>query len=135
MFNTCLDCGFEIWDPIKELEVSTLGLYNDNRFMGRCILVLKNHEENFETIPEEIMNVFCKDLRKSILAIKKTTKVDKVNISFLGNRVSHFHAHLIPRYPENEEFPDCSPWNDKRINTYLSFEEMNNIKKEIFTNF
>jgi len=37
----CATCGFELHHPIATLSVSALGLYDDARFPGRCILALR----------------------------------------------------------------------------------------------
>ena len=70
---------------------------------------------------------FMEDVRISIEAIKAVTGSERVNFAILGNRESHVHAHLIPRYPLVEEFPDCSPWNDTRVKGLLDKD-----KKEKF---
>jgi len=127
--TTCSVCDFTLYNhvPAKVLQISHVGVYNDDRFPGRSILTLNHHETNFETLDMSIMFQFMKDVQTVINAIKTVTKTDRVNIAILGNTVNHVHAHLIPRYPNNEEFPNKSPWNDKRINRELPEEEITHI--------
>lgn len=117
--NECDECSFGLWLPIANLSTSSLGLYSDNRFPGRCILSLTEHYEALEDVPACLLNRFMDDVRNALTAIKKATGSQRVNFAILGNTVSHVHAHLIPRYPENEAFPGMSPWNDSRVKTSL----------------
>jgi diadenosine tetraphosphate (Ap4A) HIT family hydrolase len=134
----CEQCKFELYLPIVSLYdtnnqiFSSLGLYDDARFPGRCILSLHNHYEHIEDMPDEDLFIFMKHIKQSIEAIKSVTQVDRVNIAILGNTVSHVHAHLIPRYPNNEKYPNKSPWNDDRVlfnlNNYNKTEIIQSIK-------
>lgn len=119
----CRDCGFDLYLPVSNLAVSSLGLYDDLRFPGRCILSLNAHYDDMVDVPQEMLNSFMEDARKAIKVIMDATGCARVNFAILGNRESHVHAHLIPRYPDNEEFPDCSPWNDRRIKGTLPVGE------------
>lgn len=120
--DTPCECGFVLWNPIAKSETSRLGLYDDARFPGRCILRLDAHYDSLEELPEDILISFMEDVQTSISAIKAATGAVRVNVAILGNRDSHVHAHLIPRFPEKEQFPDCSPWNDQRTKENLSTE-------------
>ena len=114
IISSCSTCGFSLYNPIAALSHSTLGLYDDNRFPGRCILTLNQHFDHFEDIPPHILSSFTQNINTSIQAIKLTTSSKRVNLAILGNAESHVHAHLVPRYPSNETFPQKSPWNDPR---------------------
>ena len=108
----CQQCGFELWEPIAQSSHTSLGLYNDDRFPGRCILSLQEHKESLEELTVDVMVFFMRDIQIAMKAIRQATNAARVNVAILGNRESHLHAHLIPRFPDNEQFPDCSPWND-----------------------
>lgn len=110
----CQVCAFQLWKPISESIHSSLGLYSDARFPGRSILSLKEHYTNLSDVPLETLTGFMRDIQIATVAIKVGMGAHRVNVAILGNRDSHVHAHLIPRFPEKEEYPDCSPWNDPR---------------------
>jgi hypothetical protein len=112
-------CGFMLWNPIATSEFSRLGLYDDARFPGRCILRLNTHYDSFEELPADVLMSFMADIQSSMSAIRLATGAARVNVAILGNRDPHVHAHLIPRFPDEEQFPDCSPWNDLRLKTNL----------------
>lgn len=119
----CSVCNFNLFIPIAKLSISSLGLYSDNRFEGRSILSMTKHYDSLEEVPVEELALFMKDIQESMQAIRSATGSPRVNVAILGNRESHVHAHLIPRYPDAEEFPDCSPWNDERAKQPLSEED------------
>ena len=129
---TCQQCGFELWEPIAQSQCTSLGLYNDDRFSGRCILSLNEHRDSLESLPMDTMVSFLRDAQIVMKAIRQATNAARVNIAILGNREPHLHAHLIPRFPENEQFPDCSPWNDLRPKRKLPCAETERLKNAIF---
>lgn len=120
----CSECNFELFIPVRALSVSSLGIYNDARFAGRSILSLTPHYDSLEDVPVGAASLFMKDIQDAVKALKAATGSPRINVAIFGNRESHVHAHLIPRYPEKEEFPDCSPWNDKREKTLLSDDDI-----------
>lgn len=130
-FVKCKDCGFELWEPIAELSYSCLGLYDDARFPGRCILSLKEHWEDFSSLPHAQLYAFVSDAQRAAQAILKATGASRINYAILGNTVPHVHFHIIPRYPEIEELPDKAPWNDPRPLRRLSNEERKIVKAKI----
>ena len=112
---TCEVCGFRLWLPIAELNVSMLGLYSDRRFFpGRCLLALKEHAEHWEGLSHDLLHQFVDDSQIAIDAIRKATEVEHRESGDIGNTDPHVHFHLIPRYPESEPNPTKSPWNDPR---------------------
>jgi len=113
-FLACSTCSFELWNPITELNHSAVGLYDDERFIGRSLVVLNEHYELLEDLPPEKLLGFMTDIQETVNVIKKVTGSRRVNVAILGNREPHVHAHLIPRYPEGEIKPDSSPWDDPR---------------------
>lgn len=120
--DPCATCGFELWNPITptpRLAVSDLALYDDSRFPGRCILRLGEHSESLTDLAAKEASAFMLDVREAMQAIQLVTGAERVNVAVLGNTVSHVHAHLIPRFPANEEKPEKSPWDDPRPKTAL----------------
>lgn len=100
--------------PISELEVSTLGLYDDARFPGRSLLVLNRHFEYFEKLDDTLLIPFVRDAQRAADAIRSATGSPRVNFAILGNAEPHIHWHLIPRNPDREQRPGRSPWDDPR---------------------
>lgn len=134
MLFRCNTCEFELFNPIAETKTSYLGLYDDARFPGRSILMLKEHYDNIEDVPAELSHSYLDEIKSVIVAMKEVLHVERVNMSILGNTISHVHAHLIPRYPIQEQFPHKSPWNDPRPHSPLDLSTKTNITEKLKQN-
>lgn len=115
----CTECGFELWRPLWRFETSVLGLYDDARFPGRCLLVLDDHKVNFDDLPQRRAQAFAVDIQRAARAIRRALSPDRVNIALLGNTEPHIHAHLIPRYAD-DPIPLRPPWEHPEPKTKLS---------------
>lgn len=127
----CPECSFSLFHYVGSFTVSHLGVYSDHRFPGRSLLVLDRHEENIDSMPEEVYLEFCKDIRSAVAVLKEATGSERINVSILGNTEPHIHAHLIPRWPEKEALPGKSPWNDPREYEPLSNDDLSDLKNAL----
>lgn len=116
---SCVSCKFSLFTPIAELGVSVLGLYDDARFPGRCLLVLRDHYDDLVDVPESLTSSFMSDAKRAARAIQAAVSADRINYAILGNAVPHVHAHLIPRTWKNDPVPGKSPWNHPEAVTPL----------------
>ena len=91
-----------------------LGLYDDNRFPGRSLLVLKDHEEDLSALSTDVAAAFVADLQIAARAIMHATGARRMNYAFLGNVEAHLHAHLVPRGLATDAVPGQAPWADPR---------------------
>jgi diadenosine tetraphosphate (Ap4A) HIT family hydrolase len=105
----CEVFSFELWLPVARLSCSSLGLYDDSRFPGRCILVLHEHAEDITAIGRTTSHQFTDDIQRGGRAILAQTGAQRLNVAVLGNVEHHLHAHLIPRFAD-EPYADRSPW-------------------------
>jgi diadenosine tetraphosphate (Ap4A) HIT family hydrolase len=105
------------------MSVSNVGFYDDSRFPGRLILSLEEHFEHIEDVPEDLANLFMRDIQQLARDMRTALTVDRVNVAILGNQEPHVHAHLIPRSPSAEPLPNKSPWNDPRPKNQLPENE------------
>lgn len=106
----CDECGFSLWAPIGRLGVSSLGLYDDARYPGRCLLVLGEHHEDFAELPLDLTQAFVADAQHAGRAIRRAVSAERINYAILGNASPHLHFHLIPR-GDPDPAPSRSPWN------------------------
>lgn len=128
-------------NPIAQSDTSKLGLYNDARFPGRCILALQSnissanrahHIEDLSELPMDTALSLVRDIQVASDAVKATVHADRVNIAILCNREHHLHVHLIPRFSTREKYPDCSPWNDPRSKSKLPNDDAMKTKTRIY---
>lgn len=106
----CAKCGFELWNPVAELSVSTVGLYDDGRFPGRLIVSLNDHFDHLDDVDAPLTAAFMDDIRAVSKVLREMDEVTRVNVAILGNKVPHVHAHVIPRCPLDVNY-GLSPWD------------------------
>lgn len=107
----CAECGFTLWHPFARLASSTLGLYDDARFPGRCLLAFDGHVDDFAALDERQSIAFVRDAQHVARALKRATRAHRVNYAILGNVERHLHFHLIPRVLDGDPVPNKSPWS------------------------
>jgi hypothetical protein len=72
---SCPACSFSLWIPLATMSVSVLGLYDDARFPGRCILALNEHREDFSLLEKPLASEFFADCQRAARAIKAAVHV------------------------------------------------------------
>ncbi len=127
----CSRCGFSLWLPVAELRVSSLGLYDDDRYPGRCLLVLNEHFEDFSQLPSSLIEDFVADLQRAAQAITRVVGAERMNYALLGNVEPHVHFHLIPRTPIGDPAPGQSPWSTTIRKASLDPSRRNELIKAI----
>lgn len=109
----CSTCGFRVLQPVREFKGTTLGLYDDARFPGRCILALNVHAEDFFRLDEATARMFMDEAREAARAIRQAVGAGRINFAILGNKEPHVHAHLIPRGGPLDKPLDRTPWESQ----------------------
>lgn len=119
----CRECDMTLWNPIFELGATVVGLYDDARFPGRCIVMFRTHTEYLDELqPDEVLAAHY-EVKAVTAAIRSLTGARRVNYAVLGNAEPHLHWRLIPRYPASEVRPEASPWSDPRPHSKLPVGE------------
>jgi len=107
----CAACGFELARPIARLRASTVALYDDARFPGRCVLALDEHATLLEDLPLERARDLALDVRDAARAVRAAAGARRINYAAFGNVVPHVHVHVVPRHGDWETAPRASPWD------------------------
>jgi Diadenosine tetraphosphate (Ap4A) hydrolase and other HIT family hydrolases len=105
-FNKVNNCYYCIKDSrlqdlmmeVCQLSASTLYLFNDQTYRGRCVVVYKEHKKELFEINEKDLALFVKDISNAAFAIHKVFSPDKINYAVFGDKVPHIHFHLVPKY-------------------------------------
>jgi histidine triad (HIT) family protein len=109
--NACVFCKI-----IKE-EIPAYKIYEDREFLafldiepvsdGHLLIVPKKHIVWMQDADDETISGIFKLAKKLMLAVKKGTGCDYVQVSLVGTEVPHLHIHLIPRYLDDgfSKFP------------------------------
>lgn len=131
MGAACDDCGFEVEVPVARLRSGTLGVFSDARLPGRCVLVLNDHAEHFETLDPVVAQHFMADAARAARAIRRVTGAGRVNYALLANQVNHLHLHLFPRGVPEDPNPLVSPWELALPEPPLAPERIESLRVEL----
>ena len=83
---------------ICDLEVSTVYLFKEQTYKGRCNVVFKEHKSEITDLTEEEAAAFIKDIRKVAKAIQKAFNPGKINYGAFADTMKHLHFHVVPKY-------------------------------------
>jgi diadenosine tetraphosphate (Ap4A) HIT family hydrolase len=128
--TACDECGFALSEPIAALSVSSLGFVSDDRFPGRCVVMLHQHATELFDVSPAVRHAFADDVSAAARAIKLAVNAFKMNYEILGNADPHVHCHLIPRQLD-EPNPKVPAWLHPEAQNMLPIENANEIKRRI----
>jgi ATP adenylyltransferase len=106
---------------ICDLGVSQLFLFKEQSHPGRCNVVYKDHAVDLQDLTDDQRNAFMGDVAKAGKAIAKAFNPDKINYGSYGDKLSHLHFHLVPKYKDGFGFGGVFEMNPQK--TYLSDKE------------
>lgn len=109
------DC---IFCKIVNGEIPSATLYEDNLFKvifdispanpGHALILPKNHYDNLFDLGEEESRHLLETAKKIAVALKEEFAYEGLNLlqnngELAGQSEFHFHLHLIPRYPNDNQ--------------------------------
>ena len=106
---------------IGELNVSTVFLFKEQTYKGRCNVVYKDHVKELFQLDEQELTAFMKDVKKVAAAIDKAFQPNKINYGAYGDTLHHLHMHIVPKYEGKENWGSTFEMNPGK--TYLTDEE------------
>lgn len=96
---------------VCELPHSTVYLFRNQFFAGRCVVAFKGHKrELYELTPAERAG-FMDDVARVAAALNQIFHPDKINYAIFGDEVSHVHFHVVPKYRSSSEWNRPFPLN------------------------
>lgn len=114
---------------ICDLEVSTVYLFKEQTYKGRCNVVFKEHKSEITDLNEEEAAAFIKDIRKVAKAIQKAFNPDKINYGAYADTMKHLHFHLVPKYEGGPSWGTTFDMNPGKV--LLNDEEYNELINKI----
>ena len=108
---------------ICDLEVSTVYLFKEQTYKGRCNVVFKEHKSEITDLTEEEASAFINDMRKAAKAIQKTFNPGKINYGAYADTMKHLHFHLVPKYEGDPSWGTTFEMNPGKV--LLNDEEYN----------
>ncbi len=118
---------------ICDLSVSTVFLFKEQTYKGRCVVAYKDHNVELFELNDADLLAFMKDVNKVAAAMKKAFGPEKINYGAYSDKLKHLHIHLAPKYIDGADFGGTFVMNPQKV--YLSDEEyadiISKIKKEL----
>lgn len=106
----CAACGFALWLPVADLDVAVVGLYDDARFPGRCLVALREHAEHLHDLDDHTVAALMAAATRVGRTVRDAVAADRLNYAVLGNTEAHVHVHVIPRIHTLDPIPKRPPW-------------------------
>ena len=124
--ETCFYCTKDerldkLMIKICDFENSTLYLFKDQRYPGRCVLAFSEHKEELFELSEADQICFTRTLSHVAKTLKTLFSANKINYAVYGDLVSHFHVHIVPKHTDGSDWG--VPFTDTKEKICLSEEE------------
>lgn len=137
--NPCMYCAkdqrlTDLMIEVCELDASTLYLFKEQTYKGRCVLAYKKeHKKEIFELSDEELTLFTKDVARVAKAVSKAFNPGKINYGAYGDKMPHIHFHIVPKYEDAPKWGstfDMQP--DEKV--YLSEEGYTEVMNKIKDN-
>ena len=124
--NDCLYCERnelqkELMIHICDLNVSSVFLFKEQSYPGRCVVAYADHVNELFELTEQKRNAFMADVCKVAEAIHNAFSPVKINYGAYSDKLPHLHFHIVPKYKDGLRFGSVFEMNPQK--TYLSEAE------------
>ena len=85
---------------VATLQVSTLYLFKEQTYRGRCVVAYKEHVNELFELPEAELTLFVQDVARAAKAMKTALNPAKINYGAYSDKLPHLHMHLVPKYTD-----------------------------------
>ena len=119
----------ELMIEICDLNISTLFLFKEQSYSGRCVVAFKDHVNELYELCEEDRNLFMKDVAHVAKTLNKIFSSKKINYGAYSDKLAHLHFHIVPKYEDSLNFGSTFEMNPKKI--YLTDTEYRAIIERI----
>lgn len=83
---------------IAPMQVSTLYLFKEQTYRGRCVVAYKQHVNELYELPDAELALFMQDVARAAKAMKVAFNPAKINYGAYSDKLPHLHVHLVPKY-------------------------------------
>jgi diadenosine tetraphosphate (Ap4A) HIT family hydrolase len=94
--------GALIWQGEKLRVIQV----DESPYPGYCRIVWQEHVREMSDLSANDRALVWAVLDVVERAVRAMLKPDKMNLASLGNQVPHLHWHVIPRWRDDQHFPD-----------------------------
>ncbi|NOU93668.1 HIT domain-containing protein [Paenibacillus sp. LMG 31456] len=139
MSQDCIYCAQDerqekIMIEIGKLRVSTLFLFREQTYRGRCIVALNDHQTEFFHLSQDKQDAYMRDVAQVAKAIEQAFSPDKINYGAFGDTMPHVHFHIVPKYKDGAAWGkmfEMSPADNKQLTDGEYEEVINKIKQHL----
>jgi ATP adenylyltransferase len=105
---TCFYCTkdarlAELMLEITALEVSTLFLFREQTYRGRCLVAYRRHAKELFDAGEDLA-AFARDIARAARAVDEAMKPSKINYGAYADKQCHLHFHIVPKYVDGHSW-------------------------------
>lgn len=124
--NTCFYCQKDsrlddLMVEVAPLQVSTLYLFREQTYRGRCLVAYRDHVKELFELDDEQLRLFMQDVKRAAAAIHRAFSPDKINYGAFSDTLAHLHFHLVPKYKDGPDWGGTFRMNPRQ--TYLTDAE------------
>ncbi len=131
LYCSCNDLQKSLMIEICDLQVSTLFLFREQTYRGRCVVAYKQHINELFELSKTERNLFMDDVCKVASVLQKTFQASKINYGAYSDKLAHLHFHIVPKYEDEYGFGGTFEMNPKK--NYLSEEKYHEMIQKIKT--
>ncbi len=107
MSNACVFCDSVGGELLWQDDLCRVVLVDDPNYVGFCRVILNEHiKEMTDLIEAERIKVMQMTFVVEQV-LRDVLKPTKINLASLGNKTPHIHWHVIPRFENDEHFPEA----------------------------
>ncbi|MBX4267811.1 HIT family protein [Clostridium estertheticum] len=89
---------------VCKLEASTLYLFKEQTYNGRCVVAYNGHKSELFDLTDEERSKFMGDVSRVAGALNKAFSPDKINYGAYADTMTHLHFHIVPKYKGGPSF-------------------------------
>lgn len=130
----CLYCTrnqlqHDLMIEICDLSVSTLFLFKEQTYHGRCVVAYKDHVNQLFELSDADRNAFMADVARVAKVLSVVFSPVKINMGAYSDKLQHLHFHLAPKYVDGPDYGGTFQMNPQKV--YLSEESYTEIITKI----
>ena len=111
--SNCVFCTSDGGEVIWRSDLCRVVVAVEPDYPGFLRVVLNAHVKEMTDLAASDRVEIMRVVFAAEAALRQVMRPDKINLATLGNRVTHIHWHVIPRYTDDPHFPD-TVWSNKR---------------------
>jgi diadenosine tetraphosphate (Ap4A) HIT family hydrolase len=131
MVQPCMYCAQDdrlekLMIEICKLRVSTVFLFREQTYRGRCVVALNEHHRELFHLSQEMQDAYLRDVAQVARAVEQAFSADKINYGAFGDTMPHVHFHIVPKYengPAWGKMFEMNPLENNQL-TELEYQEI-----------